>query len=55
LVGTKNDVGACKDVIDEVKKEMWEIIVCLQQKLNKKSSLNMEEEMAEASEKRKKK
>jgi len=35
LAGTQKDVGACKDAPDEVKKEMWEIVVGLQQKLNK--------------------
>jgi len=53
LAGTQKDVGACKDVTDEVKKEMLEIVVGLQQNLNKKSRLNMEEETIEASEKRK--
>ena len=47
------DVGACKDVTNEVKKEMWEIVVGLQQKLNKKSSFKIEEETTKASEKRK--
>jgi len=51
LIGTQKDVGACKDVTDEVKKEMWEIVVGLQQNLNKKSRLNMEEGTIEASEK----
>ena len=46
-------IGACKDVTDEVKKEMWEIVVGLEQNLNKKSRLNTEEETIEASEKRK--
>jgi len=54
LAGTQKNVGACKDVPEEVKKEMREIVVGLQQKLNKKSSLNMDEEMAEtAGDKRK--
>ena len=55
LAGTQKDVGACKDAPDEVKKEMWEIVVGLQQKLNKKSSLSLDdEEMEKADEKRKK-
>jgi len=44
LAGTQKDVGASKDVTDEVKKAMWEIFVGLHQNLNKKSRLNMEEE-----------
>jgi len=51
LPGTQKDVRACKDAPDEVKKEVWEI-VGLQQKLNKKSSLNMDDEMIKASEER---
>jgi len=31
VAGTQKDVGACNGVTDEVKKEMWEIIVHLQQ------------------------
>ena len=54
LAGTQKDVGACKDAPNEVKKEMWEIVVGLQQKLNKKSSFTLnDEEMAKAGEKRK--
>jgi len=54
LASTQKDVGACEDAPDEVKKEMWEIVVGLQQKLNKKSSFTLnDEEIAKASEKRK--
>ncbi|XP_068498554.1 uncharacterized protein [Phaseolus vulgaris] len=54
LADTQKDVGACKDAPDEVKKEMWEIVVGLQQKLNKKSSFTLnDEEMTKAGEKRK--
>nr|KYP57982.1 hypothetical protein KK1_004270 [Cajanus cajan] len=53
LAGTQKVVGACKLVTDEVKKEMWEIVVGLQQNLIKKSSLNKEEESLEAGDKRK--
>ena len=55
LVNTQKDVGACKDALDEVKREMWKIVIDLQQKLNKKSNLNLDdEEMAKVGEKRKK-
>ena len=30
LAGTQKDVGACKDVTNEVKKEIWKIVVGLQ-------------------------
>ncbi|XP_068466227.1 uncharacterized protein [Phaseolus vulgaris] len=54
LASTQKDVGACKDAPDEVKKETWEIVVGLEQKLNKKSSFTLnDEEMAKAGEKRK--
>ncbi|KAK8926167.1 hypothetical protein KSP39_PZI018649 [Platanthera zijinensis] len=43
LAGTKKDVGACRAVPAEVKKEMREIVVGLQEKLVKKTIPNMEE------------
>ena len=43
LVGTQKDVGAYGAIIDEVKKQMWDIIVGLQQNLIKKRRDAIEE------------
>lgn len=40
LAGTQKDVEACRGVIDEVRKEMWEVVATLQEKLIKKSNEN---------------
>ena len=37
MAGTQKDVGACGAVSDELKKEMWDIVVGLQQNLIKKT------------------
>lgn len=44
LAGTQKDVGACRAVPEEVKKEIWEIVVGLQEKLLKKTIPQVEEE-----------
>jgi len=53
LAGTQRNVGACKDVANKVKKEMWEIVVGFQQNLKKKLRINMKEETTKVSEERK--
>jgi len=50
LANTRKDVGAWKDIPDEVKKEIWEIVVSLQKKKNKKASMD-DEEMEKVGEK----
>lgn len=54
LAGTNKDVAICRVVPDEVRKEMWDIVVGLQQNLINKSSGKEEEiEEGEVGEKRK--
>ena len=43
LAGTQNDVGAYGAITDEVKKQMWDIVVGLQQNLIKKTRDVVEE------------
>lgn len=52
LVGTQKDVLACLKVIDEVNKQIWDIVVDLQQNLVNKSTINQEEENVEVGAKR---
>jgi len=37
LAGTQEDVVACRSVTDEIKREMFEVVVGLQQKLMEKN------------------
>jgi len=47
LAGTQKDVVSCKSVTDEVKREMFEIVVGLQQKLMKKTRLDTDDDVIE--------
>jgi len=53
LVGTQKDIGACKGVIDGMKKDMCEIVVDLKKSLIKISSLNKKKESVDIDDKRK--
>ena len=47
LAGTQKEVVACKSVTDEVKGEMFEVVVGLQQKLMKKIRLDTNDDVIE--------
>ena len=52
LACTQKNVGICKSVPEAVQKEMWDIVCGLQKRLNKKSSIDDEDEVVQGGEKR---